>query len=69
MRVFTDLDLNGPTPVRIQPQAGEWGPQRVMATARKRLTRWLWVVALVVMLALLFGFGAWVYQQMMHPGG
>jgi len=68
VRVFTDLDLNGNTPLRVQPQTGEWGPAAIMTTRRKRRTRWLWIVAFVVMVAVLFGFGYWVYGLIMHAG-
>ncbi|MDR2973519.1 MAG: hypothetical protein LBV00_02220 [Propionibacteriaceae bacterium] len=69
MRVFTDLNLNADTPLRIQPESGQWGPVDVQATRRKKRNRWMWVVAFVVVAALLFLFGSWVYGMIMNSGG
>jgi len=68
VRVFTDLDLNGNTPLRTQPVVGEWGPQQVMPTKNKRRARWLWVVAFVVVVAALFFFGHYVYGVIISAG-
>jgi hypothetical protein len=67
--VLTDLNLHGDTPVRVQPQIGEWGPAEVPSTRRKRLTRWLWGSAFVAVSAALFAFGHWVYGIVMTSGG
>lgn len=42
VRIFTNLNLNGNTPARVQPKVGEWGPQRVPTTAAKKRMR-IWV--------------------------
>ncbi|HSN44418.1 MAG TPA: hypothetical protein VLR88_10215 [Propionibacteriaceae bacterium] len=42
MRVFSDLNLNGRTPPRVQPKVGEWGPEKVPTTASKKRMR-IWV--------------------------
>jgi len=68
VRVFTNLNLHGNTPLRIQPGVGEWGPQAAMSTRRKRRGRWLWIVAFVVVVTLLFVFGHWVYGMIMTAG-
>lgn len=56
VRVFSDLNLNGRTPPRVQPKVGEWGPQNVLTTASKKRMR-IWVglafVGSVVALCLL----------------
>ena len=69
MRVFTDLDLHGNTPMRVQQTLGEWGPTDVMATRGKKRARWLWTAAFVIMVAGLFAFGAWVFSIIMSIGG
>ncbi|MGA4507343.1 hypothetical protein ACQB6R_06475 [Propionibacteriaceae bacterium G1746] len=64
MRIFTNLNLNGPTPTRVQPKVGEWGPQMVPSTASKKRTR-IWAsIALVVALTALFLVGWWFYKQL-----
>jgi hypothetical protein len=68
VRVFTDLDLNSTTPIRVQPGLGEWGPSEIMPTKRKKLTRWLWSGAFVSMVGALFGFGYYVYGLIMNSG-
>jgi len=68
VRIFTNLSLHGNTPLRVQPGVGEWGPQGVMPTKRKRRTRWLWVVAFVAVAAILFYFGHEVYTAIMSAG-
>ncbi len=69
MKVFTDLDLNKDTPVRVQPEVGEWGPTEVQPTAQKKRTRWLWPVAFVLVATGLFLFGTWVFGLIMSVGG
>ena len=39
MRYFSDLNLNGPTPLRAQPRVGEWGPEMVPSTRWKKWAR------------------------------
>ncbi len=57
MRIFTNLNLNGSTPARVQPKVGEWGPQRVPTTAAKKRMR-IWVsVAFVAALSLMVYLG------------
>ncbi|MDR2895901.1 MAG: hypothetical protein LBV30_04550 [Propionibacteriaceae bacterium] len=69
MRILSDLNLHGDRATRLQPELGEWGPESVMPTRRKKLTRWLWLIAFVVIAALLILFGSWVYAQVMASGG
>ena len=68
MRAFTDLDLNPTTPIRVQPIVGEWGPTQVMPTKRKKLTRWLWSLAFLIVATGLFFFGHYVYGIIMGSG-
>ncbi len=68
VRVLTNLDLHGTTPTRIQPEVGEWGPVETMPTRQKRRARWLWILAFVVVVAVLFFFGHWVYDIVMNSG-
>ena len=39
VRVFSDLNLNGSTPLRAQPRVGEWGPELVPSTRWKKWAR------------------------------
>ena len=39
VRFFSDLNLNGPTPLRAQPRVGEWGPEMVPSTRWKKWAR------------------------------
>ena len=68
MGIFTDLSLHGDTPLRVQPETGEWGPVGVQPTRRKRHARWLWPVVFVVIAVALFWFGYWVYGLIMGQG-
>lgn len=47
VRFFSDLNLNGPTPLRAQPRVGEWGPEMVPSTRWKK-----WARVLVPMIAI-----------------
>ena len=68
MRIFTNLNLNGTTPLRVQPGVGEWGPSSVQPTRRKRLTRWMWIAAFVVVLTVMFILGYIAYGMIMSAG-
>ena len=66
---FSDLNLNGSTPPRVQPRLGEWGPELVPSTGQKRRMRiWVGLVLLGAMLAL-FGLGWYVYHAMTGSWG
>lgn len=61
-RIFSNLNLNGLTPPRVQPTIGEWGPLRVPSTkAKKRMRIWVGLVLLGTMIAL-FLLGWYVYH-------
>lgn len=62
MRIFSNLNLNGRSPARVQPKVGEWGPQLVPTTAAKMRMR-IWAsLALVLGIAALFGLGYYFYK-------
>ena len=44
--LFSDLNLNGRTPVRVQP-GQEWGPERVPSVKQKKRARLYTVLAFV----------------------
>ncbi|PID50858.1 MAG: hypothetical protein CR980_01465 [Propionibacteriales bacterium] len=48
MRIFTDLNLNGDTPLRVRPGLGEWGPQKAVTTRKKKRARILAIVFFIV---------------------
>lgn len=63
-KVFTDLNLNGTSPARVQPRIGEWGPAGVPSTRQKKWMR-LWVsLAFIGIVTALFLWGWWVWKQM-----
>jgi hypothetical protein len=63
--IWTDLNLHDVTPVRAQPEVGEWGPIRVAATRAKRRMRWLTVLVALAAAAALFTIGRLVYSSLM----
>ena len=51
--VFSNLNLNGRTPLRVQPKAGVWGPVGVPTTkAKKRMRIWVSLAFVIALLAL-----------------
>ncbi|HET9127726.1 MAG TPA: hypothetical protein VHO26_09335 [Propionibacteriaceae bacterium] len=60
MAVFSNLNLNGRTPLRVQPKVGIWGPEGVPTTrAKKRMRIWVslaFVAALTVITLLGYTF-------------
>ena len=63
-KIFSNLNLNGPTPPRVQPVLGDWGPTSVPTTKQKRRMR-IWVgLALLGGLLAIFLLGWYVYYVM-----
>ncbi len=60
-RIFSNLNLNGATPPRVQPKIGEWGPEKVPSTKLKKRMRIFVPVALFVIMLVIFLFGWYVY--------
>ena len=68
-RIFSNLNLNGPTPPRVQPVLGEWGPVKVPSTRQKKRMRiWVGLVLLGAMIAI-FLLGWFVYYLMTGSWG
>lgn len=61
MRVFSNLNLNGPSPMRAQPKVGEWGPQQVPSTRWKK-----WQRVLVPLLAVALAVGVFFLGRMFY---
>lgn len=62
MPLLSNLNLNGRTPLRVQPGVGEWGPEGVPSTRSKQLMR-VWVaLAFVVALTVLSLLGYHFYK-------
>ena len=69
LRIFSNLNLNGSTPPRVQPRLGEWGPDKVPGTKQKKRMRiWVGLVLLVAMFAI-FLLGWYVYHAMTGSWG
>lgn len=64
-QLFSDLNLNGDAPVRVQPALGEWEPQRVPTTAQKKKARITVSIAFVAVTVALFYLGNFFYKILM----
>lgn len=60
----SNLNLNGPVSPRVMPQIGEWGPEGVPATRSKRRQRWIVVGLLVLLVGLVVGLEAVLWQSL-----
>ena len=69
MGFFTNLNLDGQTPVRTRPRVGEeqWAPAAVPTTKRKKAQRVLAPIAFSVALAVLVGVGSVSYTHLTLP--
>ena len=63
-RTFSNLNLNGRTPLRVQPKIGEWGPEQVPTTRQKKRMRVYVSIALPVAMLACFALGWYVYFLM-----
>lgn len=63
-KIFSNLNLNGPTPVRVQPRLGEWGPDDVPSTRSKKRSRIWACLALGAAAILVFALWWFVYYLM-----
>jgi hypothetical protein len=63
-RTFSNLNLNGHTPPRVQPEIGEWGPEKVPTTKQKKRMRIYVGIALPVAMLAIFLLGWYVYYMM-----
>lgn len=61
MRVSSDLNLDGSTPMRVQPGRGPWGPPGVPGTRWKKFQRILVPVVAVAIATGLFFLGRMFY--------
>jgi hypothetical membrane anchored protein len=61
VRVTSDLNLNGPAPLRAQPQLGEWGPELVPSTRWKK-----WQRVLVPIIAIGLAVGLFFLARMFY---
>lgn len=64
VKLFSNLNLNGATPVRVQPRLGEWGPDDVPSTRSKKRTRVVVAIAFPVAALCVFLLGWFVYYLM-----
>ncbi len=63
-RPFSNLNLNGRTPPRVQPRIGEWGPVMVPSTRQKKRMRVYVTLALSAAMLACFLLGWLVYYLM-----
>lgn len=69
LKIFSNLNLHGGTPPRVQPSVGEWGPLKVPSTKQKKRMR-IWVsFALLGSLIAIFLLGWYVYHAMTGSWG
>jgi hypothetical protein len=69
LKIFSNLNLHGATPPRVQPSVGEWGPVKVPTTKQKKRMR-IWVsLALLGSLLAIFLLGWYVYYLMTGSWG
>ncbi len=61
MRVFTDLNLNGKSPLRARPRIGDWGPEKVPSTRWKK-----WQRVLAPLIAVLLAVGVFFLARMFY---
>lgn len=59
----SNLNLNAGAPPRVQPRIGEWGPTQVPSTRQKKRMRWWAVLAFLATIAVLVGYGYYIYLQ------
>lgn len=64
-QIFSDLNLNGEVPVRVQPRLGEWEPKRVPTTREKKRARLQVTIAFIVLVIALFYLGNMFYKILM----
>jgi hypothetical protein len=69
LKIFSNLNLHGATPPRVQPSVGEWGPLKVPSTKQKKRMR-IWAsLALLGGLIAIFLLGWYVYHAMTGSWG
>jgi hypothetical protein len=69
LKIFSNLNLHGATPPRVQPSVGEWGPLKVPSTKQKKRMR-VWVsLAFFGSLIAIFLLGWYVYYLMTGSWG
>ena len=70
MGFFTNLNLDGQTPVRTRPRVGEeqWAPAAVPTTKRKKVQRVLAPIAFSVALGVLVGVGYYFFRILVVGG-
>ena len=64
MRVFSDLNLNGQTPLRAQARIGTWGPKGVPSTRAKKIVRIVVPILVVAIATGLFFLGRLFYLML-----
>ncbi|HMR48805.1 MAG TPA: hypothetical protein PKE40_06055 [Arachnia sp.] len=52
MGLFSNMNLDGRSPLRVQPGRGEWGPVDVPST---RLKRWVRIIVPIIAVAIAVG--------------
>ena len=70
MGFFTNLNLDGQTPVRTRPRVGEeqWAPEEVPTTKSKKVQRVLAPIAFGVALTVLVGVGYYFFRILVVGG-
>ncbi len=65
MRIFTDLNLNGDTPLRARPRLGEWGPQKAVTTRQKKRAR-IWAIIFFIVAFTVLSVAFYVFYRILN---
>jgi nitrate reductase NapE component len=57
----SNLNLNEGLVPRLMPRIGDWGPDNVQPTRKKKRMRWFAVGGFILVAALVVGYGYWMY--------
>jgi len=60
----SNLNLNEGSVPRVMPNVGDWAPERVASTRRKKRWRWFAILAFVLALAAVVAYGYYVYRML-----
>lgn len=63
-KLFSDPDLNGNVPLRVQPEVGEWGPLEVTSARTKSRRRALMPLAFLTVVCAVVALGRHMFLEL-----